>query len=160
MHLAQSIFGPCMYIPCWPKYSAFGPKHSWLTHCNLIAPCRFKRCFISLGPMLNIAYGCGMRFAAVDAAFSKHTVYRDGQLHLLTTRDGDNKTIVLAWAICETESKATYEYFATKCHEVPRGRCDQIPFGRCNHLQRPPKRHQTFPRQVSIQDWQMLQTYH
>jgi len=118
LHLAQSIVGPCMYIACWPKYSAFGPKHSWLTHCNLIAPCRFKRCFISLGPMLNIAYGCGMRFAAVDAAFSKHTVYRDGQLHLLTTRDGDNKTIVLAWAICETESKATYEYFATKCHEA------------------------------------------
>jgi len=68
--------------------------------------------------MINIAYGCGMRFAAVDAAFSKHTVYRDGQLHLLTTRDGNNKTLVLAWAICETESSDTYEYFATKCHEA------------------------------------------
>jgi hypothetical protein len=68
--------------------------------------------------MINIAYGCGMKFAAVDAAFSKHTVYRDGQLHLLTTRDGNNKVIVLAWAICETESGATYEYFASKCHEA------------------------------------------
>ena len=63
-----------------------------------------------------------MRFAGVDAAFSKHTVYRDGQLHLLTTRDGNNKTIALAWAICETESSATYEYFATKCHEAGVGR--------------------------------------
>ena len=78
--------------------------------------CRFKR--FSIDPMINIAYGCGMRFAAVDAAFSKHTVYRDGQLHLLTTRDGDNKTIVLAWAVCETESGPTYEYFAAKCHEA------------------------------------------
>ena len=57
-----------------------------------------------------------MRFSAVDAAFSKHTIYRDGQMHLLTTRDGNNKTIVLAWAICETESSATYEYFAEQCH--------------------------------------------
>ena len=96
-----------MLAQIWPKYSA---------------PNRFERCFVSLGPMLNVAYGCGMRFAAVDAAFSKHTVYRDGQLHLLTTRDGNNKTIALAWAICETESSATYEYFATKCHEAGVGR--------------------------------------
>ena len=68
--------------------------------------------------MINIAYGCGTRVAGVDAAFSKHTVYRDGQLHLLTTKDGNNKTLILAWAICETESSATYEYFATKCHEA------------------------------------------
>lgn len=59
-----------------------------------------------------------MKFSAVDAAFSKHPVYRDGMPHLLTTRDGDNKTIVLAWAICETESGDTYEYFATRCHEA------------------------------------------
>ena len=87
---------------------------SWAhTFCD---ECRFKRCFVSLGPMLHVAYGCGMRFSAVDSAFSKHTIYRDGQMHLLTTRDGNNKTIVLAWAICETESSATYEYFAEQCH--------------------------------------------
>ena len=68
--------------------------------------------------MFNIAYGCGMKFSAVDAAFSKHPVYRDGMMHLLTTRDGNNKTIVLAWAICETESSETYKYFATQCHEA------------------------------------------
>jgi len=66
--------------------------------------------------MLHIAYGCGMKFSAVDAAFSKHPIYRDGMLHLLTTRDGNNKTIVLAWAICETESGDTYDYFARQCH--------------------------------------------
>ena len=59
-----------------------------------------------------------MKFSAVDAAFSKHTVYREGYLHLLTTKDGNNKTIVLAWAVCETESGDTYEYFSTKCHDA------------------------------------------
>ena len=68
--------------------------------------------------MLHIAFGCGMRFSAVDAAFSKHIVYREGYLHLLTTRDGNNKTIVLAWAVCETESGDTYKYFSDKCHEA------------------------------------------
>ena len=68
--------------------------------------------------MLHIAFGCGMRFSAVDAAFSKHIVYREGYLHLLTTRDGDNKTIVLAWAVCETESGDAYKYFSSKCHEA------------------------------------------
>ena len=142
MHLAQNIVGPNMYNACWPKYlgqiciKRVGPN-IWAkyVYCVLaqicimrVGPntmhhaCRFKRCFVSLGPMINVAYGCGMRFAAVDAAFSKHTVYRDGQLHLLTTRDGNNQTIALAWAICETESSATYEYFATKCHEAGVGR--------------------------------------
>ena len=37
---------------------------------------------------------------------------------MITTRDGDNKTIVLAWSICETESSDTYEYFTTKCHKT------------------------------------------
>ena len=68
--------------------------------------------------MLHIAFGCGIRFSAVDAAFSKHIVYREGYLHLLTTRDGNNKTIALAWAVCETESGDTYKYFSGKCHEA------------------------------------------
>ena len=37
---------------------------------------------------------------------------------MLTTRDGDNKTIALAWAVCETESGDTYKYFSGKCHEA------------------------------------------
>ena len=56
-----------------------------------------------------------MKFAAVDAAFSKHSMYRDGYLHMLTTRDGNNKLLVLAIAVCETESASTYEWFAQQC---------------------------------------------
>ena len=79
---------------------------------------RFKRCFIIIGAMLNIAHGCEMRFSAVHDAFSKHTVYREGYLHLLTTKDGDKKQFALAWAICETKSGDVYEYFSNKCHEA------------------------------------------
>ena len=68
--------------------------------------------------MIQVAYGIGMKFSAVDAAFMKHTIYREGFLHLLTTRDGDNKVCPLAWAMCETESGDTYSWFAQKCHEA------------------------------------------
>ena len=50
--------------------------------------------------------------------FSKHTVHRQGYLQLITTKDGDNKTNTLAWAICETESGNTCEYFSNKCYET------------------------------------------
>ena len=77
---------------------------------------RFLRLFVSIAANIEIAFACGMRFAAVDAAFSKHTEYRDGCLHLLTTRDGNNEILVLAWAICETESGDTYIFFAEWCY--------------------------------------------
>lgn len=83
---------------------------------------RFQRMFVAPGPAIQVAYGIGMKFSAVDAAFSKHTVYRDGQFHLLTTRDGNNRVLPLAWALCETESGATYEWFAEKCKEAGLGR--------------------------------------
>ena len=69
---------------------------------------RFQRMFVSVGPCIQVAYGVGMRFSAVDASFSKHTIWRDGYFHLLTTRDGDNRMLPLAWALCETESGDTY----------------------------------------------------
>ena len=78
--------------------------------------------FVSVAACFNIAYGCGMRFCALDAAFSKHAIYCDGHLHLLTTRDGNNKIIVLAWALCETESGPTYKWFADQCHAAGIGR--------------------------------------
>ena len=59
-----------------------------------------------------------MRFNAVDAAFSKHPIYRQGYLHLLTTRDGNNRVVVLCWAICETESGDTYKWFAKQVHDA------------------------------------------
>lgn len=63
-----------------------------------------------------------MKFSAVDAAFIKHTIYRDGQFHLLTTRDGNNRVLPLAWAICETESGETYAWFAEQCVGAGLGR--------------------------------------
>ena len=83
---------------------------------------RFKRVFVSIGNSVDIAYGCGLKFAAVDAAFSKHSMYRDGCMHLLTTRDGNNKVLVLAVAVCETESGDTYEWFARQCIDAGIGR--------------------------------------
>ena len=74
--------------------------------------------FVSIAANIEVAFAAGIKFCAVDAAFSKHTEYRDGCLHLLTTRDGNNEILVLAWAICETESGDTYTYFAQKCHEA------------------------------------------
>ena len=71
---------------------------------------RFKRVFVSIGNSVDIAYGCGLKFAAVDAAFSKHSMYRDGYMHLLTIRDGNNKVLVLAVAVCESESGDTYHW--------------------------------------------------
>jgi hypothetical protein len=76
---------------------------------------RFERVFISIGNSIDIAYGCGLKFCAVDAAFSKHSKYRDGYMHLLTTRDGNNRLLILAVAVCETESGDTYEWFAEQC---------------------------------------------
>ena len=49
-------------------------------------------------------------------------MYRDGCMHLLTTRDGDNKVLVLAVAVCETESGDTYEWFAQQCIDAGIGR--------------------------------------
>ena len=74
--------------------------------------------FVSVGPCIQVAYGIGMKHSAVDAAFSKHTIYSDGQFHLLTTRDGNNRCLPLAWAHCETESGDTYAWFAAKCIEA------------------------------------------
>ena len=76
------------------------------------------RMFISVASALNIAFGCGMRFSAVDACYSRHSMYRQGYLHLLTTKDGNNKCLTLAWAWCETESADTYTWFAQQCWDA------------------------------------------
>ena len=43
-------------------------------------------------------------------------------MHLLTTRDGNNKLLILAVAVCETESGDTYEWFAQQCIAAGLGR--------------------------------------
>ena len=76
---------------------------------------RFKRCFVSLANAIHLAYGVGLKVSAVDACHSKHSIYRDGRLHILTTYDGDNHLIPLAWMWAETESGDTYQWFAEQC---------------------------------------------
>jgi len=49
-------------------------------------------------------------------------VYRQGYLHLITTRDGNNCILPLAWALCETESGDTYKWFAEQCFLAGLGR--------------------------------------
>ena len=77
---------------------------------------RFKRNFVSCGACIHIAFGCGIRFNGIDAGHSKHSVYRQGLLHILSTRDGNNKILPLCWATCETESGDTYEFMADEVH--------------------------------------------
>ena len=84
---------------------------------SLFGP-RFKRMFVSVAACLHAAFGVGIRFSALDASFSKHAIYRDGCLHILTTRDSDNRVLPLAWAVCETESGNTYKWFADWCHQA------------------------------------------
>ena len=84
--------------------------------------CRFMRMFVSVESALNIAFGSGMRFSAVDACYSRHSMYRQGYLHVLTTKDGNNKCLPLAWAFCETESGDTYDWFAQQCYDAGLGR--------------------------------------
>ena len=66
---------------------------------------RFERLFVFLSNYIDISYGCGIKFVTVDAT------YRQGFLHMLTTRDGDNKLLVLDLAVCETNSGSTYTWF-------------------------------------------------
>ena len=83
---------------------------------------RFQRIFVCVATALNAAFGVEIGFSAVDACFSKHAIYRDGFLHVLTTRDGNNRVLPIAWAICETESGDTYDWFADQCHAAGCGR--------------------------------------
>ncbi len=86
--------------------------------CAQMCPPRFERVFVSVRAAIDVALACGMGFSAIDACHSKHIQYRSGMIHMLTTRDGNNKLLPLAWAICETESGGSYEYFAHHCQEA------------------------------------------
>ena len=81
-----------------------------------MCPYRFQRIFVSVGDCIQVAFGCGIKFSAIYACHLRHVIYHSGRLHLLTTRDGNNKIVVLAWCYAETESADTYTYFAEQCH--------------------------------------------
>lgn len=73
--------------------------------------------FVGVKTALDLAIQCGIGFSACDATHCKHLQYRSGQIHMVTTRDGNNKLLPLAWAICETESGDTHQWFADRCIE-------------------------------------------
>ena len=85
-------------------------------------PChRFKHMFVGVKPMLEVALVVGIGVSAVDACFLKHTHYRSGQLHIISTKDGNNHLLPIAWCVCDTESGPSYQYFADKCKEFGLG---------------------------------------
>lgn len=57
----------------------------------------------------------------------KHIHYRDGIAHLFTTIDGNNKSLLLALALCESESIATWEWFGKQCIKFGLGRYLSLP---------------------------------
>ena len=81
-------------------------------HCH-----RFKHMFVGVKPVLDVALMVGIGVSAVDACVLKHTQYRSGQLHIISTKDGDNRLLPIAWCVCDTESGDSYQYFADKCRE-------------------------------------------
>ena len=64
----------------------------------------------------------GIGFSMVDGTHMHHVHYRDGVAHMCTTLDGNNRTILLAAAICETESSSTWAYFGEKCLQAGLGK--------------------------------------
>ena len=88
------------------------------TMCRMCVQCRFLRCFVAIGDCVEVGKLFAIGYFGVDACFSRHHVYRQGYLHLLSMRDGNNKLMPLAWAMCETESGKTYAWFAFWCKKA------------------------------------------
>ena len=88
---------------------------------------RFKRCFLGIGSCLETAIQVGTGFSSVDGTHMHHIHYRTGVAHILTTYDGNNKCIILAMALCETESGGTWDYFGTQGQIFGLGRYLSLP---------------------------------
>lgn len=82
---------------------------------------RFEHMFVGCKSVLDVTMNCGMGFSAVDATGCKHLQYRNGTIHMITTRDGDNKLIPVAWSFSQGESGDSYEFFARSCVEFGLG---------------------------------------
>ena len=77
--------------------------------------------FVGVKQMLEVALMVGIGVSGVDACFLKHTQYSSGQLHIISTKDGDNRLLPIAWSVSETEGGPSYAYFADKCREFGLG---------------------------------------
>lgn len=90
-------------------------------HQVLAHMCRFQRVFVAIGHSVQVGRLFAIGYFGVDACFSKHHIFQQGYLHLLTMRDGNAHQMPLAWAMCETESGTTYEWFALWCKKAGLG---------------------------------------
>ena len=71
--------------------------------------------FVCCKDVVDLVKVSGMKFSAADGAHCKHTLYKSGVIHMLSTRDGNNELMPVAWGICETESGDSYRWFAELC---------------------------------------------
>ena len=80
---------------------------------------RFERMFVGVAAAAEMALKTGINFSGVDGTFFKNSVFK-GKLVLLqlTTRDGNNQIMPLAWCICKKENSDNYHYFAEHCEKV------------------------------------------
>ena len=65
-----------------------------------------------------MAMTVGTLFSVIDGCHFKHIIFRDGVAHMCTTIDGNNKALLLATAICETESNDTWSWFGSECKKI------------------------------------------
>lgn len=110
----------------WSKLRVWGADHVKANpeshfHVEQDAEGRFKRQFCNIGVTKNIAFHAGINFSGIDSTFFKHYHFREGQLMLLVTRDGNNQLVVLAWCICLKENADNYKYFANHCRKAGLG---------------------------------------
>ena len=80
---------------------------------------RFERMFVGVAAAAEMALKTGINFSGVDGTFFKNSVFKDKLVLLqLTTRDGNNQIMPLAWCICKKENSDNYHYFAEQCEKV------------------------------------------
>lgn len=76
----------------------------------------FERMFIGVGAAAQMALKTGINFSGVDGTFFlKKSFFRGGVILQLTTRDGNNQIMPLAWVIGKVENAPNYEYMAEHC---------------------------------------------
>ena len=85
------------------------------------------RCFLGIGSNLQAAIETGTGFSYVDGTHMHHIHYRTGIAHVITTYDGNNKCIILAIALCETESCDTWDYVGAQATFFGLGRYFSLP---------------------------------
>jgi len=85
----------------------FSTEHSYGTYTQK----HFTKAFVVFKPCVDIIRKVGLPTHCLDGTFSKHEIY-DGVYLFLVGRDSQNKILLLAIMICETEDGDSYSKFA------------------------------------------------